>query len=74
MSKVIVLVASPEVRTLCPPEFIEGQWREIPDDAEEIVMGILGQDDVVARPNGKMQRRDDGVTAPVWEIRRNSQI
>ena len=85
-SKTIVLLAAPHVRTVCPPEFIEGQWRVIPAEAEEIAFNIptagridpsvdkleLEQVTLVARPSGKIQQRDDGAIAPVWEIRRPS--
>lgn len=63
----IVLVASPKVRTLCPASMIEGEWREIPDEARKITFEPAR---LLALPNGKMRRRQsDGVTAPEWEIR-----
>jgi hypothetical protein len=36
MSRSICLIATPEVRNVCPPEYIEGLWKEIPDKVTSI--------------------------------------
>lgn len=80
---ILVLVAAPSARTICPPEYLEGLWYETPDDVNEVRFKVAAMDlyqendpstlvtttTLVARRNGKMQRRDDGVTAPVFEVR-----
>jgi hypothetical protein len=63
----IVIVASPEVRTVCPPDFIEGRWMEAPGGRVEIKTPP-GARPLAVRPNGKWQRNFSGETAPVYEI------
>jgi hypothetical protein len=81
-TKMIVLRAAPSVRVLCPDSYLEGEWREVPDHVTEVAMyANLPLEDrdaameaesptLIARDCGRMVRRDDGVTAPVWEVRR----
>lgn len=76
--KLVVLLASPQARRMCPPEFIEGRWMEVEDHCNSAefgwgehdpVTGALEHITLKAKPNGQMMRRDyDGATAPVWEI------
>lgn len=76
--KLVVLLASPQARLMCPPEYIEGHWIEVPDHINEAEFGWGDYDHVTgrlehvtakARPNGQMRRREyDGATAPVWEV------
>lgn len=80
---IIVLQAVPSVRMMCPESYLEGEWREVPDETKTIKLGaaVMGFDGagphtalvktvLVAKPSGRMMRRDsDGATAPVWEVR-----
>lgn len=80
-TKLICVTAAPSVRTLCPPEFIEGRWMEVPEYLDEIEAygaprpsSDADQEaqvpSLIGRPNGKMVRRSfDGATAPIWELR-----
>lgn len=70
----ICVVAHPSVRTLCPPDYVEGVWLEVTEYIMQI--GILkiprdGEAYLVARPTWRMARRDDLVSARVWEITRS---
>jgi hypothetical protein len=82
-TKMIVLQAAPSVRLICPDSYLEGEWREVPEEAEVIKMFAVEYDEealrvdgfeeeatLEARDCGRMMRRDDGVTARVWEVRR----
>lgn len=60
-----MVIAAPDVRDMCPPEAIEGKWIEVDFVPEKLVIGALE-----ARPTGKVARRADLMSAPVFEVRR----
>ena len=60
----IMLTAAPEVRDMVPPEVVAGQWLELPSVPAKVVAGELE-----ARPTGKVARREDMMSAPVFEYR-----
>lgn len=63
----IVLMAAPNVRELCSEEYIEGKWVDVPSIPEKIEAGAL-----LAKPTGKYARREDLMSAPIFEFRNAS--
>lgn len=61
----VMLTAAPDVRDLCPADVVEGKWLEVPSVPIKIVAGELE-----ARATGKVARREDLMSAPVFEYRR----
>lgn len=64
----IVIQAAPRVRTICPVDFIEGRWMDVPDGYTSVTAHTPPGPELEARPSGKWARNGFGESAPIWVL------